>query len=183
MPKRRRRTALAIMAAAFGATAVMPFSTLAMWPPSSDIVIGEVVTGGAKASDEWVELYNASDSTVALDGMELVYVTATGKTVTRKQKWTTRSIGPGERVLVANVDGTHAGIADFTYSGGLSAAGGSLVLRLVGGLTVDALSWGSAASEFVEGQAGAAPPAGSSLERRPGAAAGNARDTNDNRKV
>src|SRR6478736_5299279 len=36
--------------------AVAP-AAAAAWPISSDVVVGEVVTGGAGASDEWVELY------------------------------------------------------------------------------------------------------------------------------
>ena len=28
------------------------------WPPSADVLVGEVVTGGATGSDEYVEVYN-----------------------------------------------------------------------------------------------------------------------------
>ncbi len=150
------------------------------WPPSDDLVVGEVVTGGATGSDEYVELFNAADTAASLDGLELVYATATGKTVTRKHSWTQGQVAAGSRVLLANVDGIHAAAADHTYSGGLSASGGSLLLRHVGGPVVDSLSWGDAASEFVEGTAGTAPPPGSSLERRPGGGGANHRDTNDN---
>ena len=133
------------------------------WAPSRDVVVGEVVTGGARGSDEWIELYNASDLPVELGGLEIVYVTASGKTVTRKQKWVERKIEPRGRILVANVDGAFAAEADYTYSGGLSAAGGSVVLRVKDGAVIDSLSWGTAASMFVEGLPGVAPGAGSSL--------------------
>ena len=150
------------------------------WPPSPDLVVGEVVTGGATGSDEYVELYNAADTRVSLSGLELVYASASGKTVTRKKTWTDGHIAARSRLLLANADGAFAGVADHTYSGGLSASGGSLAVREVDGSVIDALSWGSADSEFVEGTPGAAPDAGTSLERRPGGAAGNGRDTNDN---
>ena len=150
------------------------------WPPSADVLVGEVVTGGATGSDEYVELYNGGDLAVQLDGLELVYVTATGGTVTTKHRWTDRRLAPRGHLLLANADGVFAAVADHTYTNGLSATGGSLVLRAVGGGVIDSLSWGTAASSFVEGSPGVAPPAGSSLARLPGGADGNRRDTNDN---
>jgi hypothetical protein len=150
------------------------------WPPSSGLLVGEVVTGGVSGSDEYVEIYNAGTAPAELSGLELVYVSASGKSTTRKRTWSDRRIAPGSRLLLANVDGAYAARADQTYSGGFSATGGSIVLRFVGGEVVDALSWGDAASAFVEGMPGAAPDAGSSLERRPGAGGVNSVDTNDN---
>lgn len=150
------------------------------WPPSSGLLVGEVVTGGASGSDEYAELYNAGSAAAELGGLELVYVSASGKSTTRKRSWSDRRIAPGGRLLLANVDGIYAAQADQTYSGGFSAAGGSLVLRVVDGGVIDALSWGSAASAFVEGLPGVAPDAGSSLERRPGGGGANSLDTNDN---
>ena len=58
------------------------------------MLVGEVVTGGATASDEYVELYNGSDLAVQLGGLELVYVTATGGTVTTKHRWSDRRLAP-----------------------------------------------------------------------------------------
>ena len=151
------------------------------WPPSTTVLVAEVVTGGGSASDEYVELTNASPAPVDLGGLELVYVTATGSTVTRKATWTSpRPLGPGSHLLVANAAGSYAPLADATYSGGLAATGGALVVRPIGGAAMDAIGWGDAANDFVEGGAAAAPPAGSSIERRPGGAAGNGTDTNDN---
>ncbi len=150
------------------------------WPPSVGLLVGEVVTGGATGSDEYVELYNAGDAPASLSGLELAYASASGKTVTRKHTWTQGTVAAGSRVLLANEDGAYALAADHTYSGGLSATGGTVVLRRADGAIVDTLSWGSAASELVEGTPGLAPPPSSSLERRPGGGAANRRDTNDN---
>ncbi|HKZ92482.1 MAG TPA: lamin tail domain-containing protein, partial [Candidatus Limnocylindrales bacterium] len=168
-------TATMMLPATAGVTRAAPD-----WPPSNDIVVGEVVTGGPTGSDEYFEVYNGADLPVQLDGLEVVYATATGNTVTTKHRWSNRQLRPGGHLLLANADGSFAGIADHTYSGGLSAAGGSLVLRVVGGAVIDSLSWGTAASAFVEGSPGAAPPAAASLERLPGGSGGNGRDTNDN---
>ena len=54
------------------------------WPPSSGLLVAEVVTGGTSASDEYIELTNASSTPVDLAGLEVVYVTSSGATVTRK---------------------------------------------------------------------------------------------------
>ena len=150
------------------------------WPRSTDVLVGEVVTGGQSGSDEYVELYNSGDLAVQLGGLEVIYITASGGTVTSKRRWSDRLLAPGAHLLLANADGTYAGLADHTYSGGLSATGGTIALRVDGGTVIDSLSWGTAASDFVEGSPGVAPPAGSSLARLPGGAAGNRRDTNDN---
>ena len=53
------------------------------WPPST-LVVSEIQTGGASASDEFVEVANQGSTAVDLVGLELVYVTASGTTVTRK---------------------------------------------------------------------------------------------------
>ncbi|MEO8625540.1 MAG: hypothetical protein ABI452_02465 [Candidatus Limnocylindrales bacterium] len=147
---------------------------------SSGLMVAEVVTRGSAAADQYVELYNASQAAADLDGLELIYVTASGSTVTRKQAWSAGALASGAHLLVANLNGRFAGDADGVFSGGFSTTGGTLALREIGGQVLDSLSWGSAISSFVEGLPGGAPPTGSSLERRPGASAGNWLDTNDN---
>ena len=150
------------------------------WPVST-LVVSEVQTGGTSASDEFVEVANQGAASVDLGGLELVYVTSTGGTITRKATWTSPTLlEPGRRVLAANSTGIYAAIADSSYSGGLAATGGAMVLRVVGGTPIDAVGWGDAVNPFVEGTAASAPSAGSSLERRPGAGAGNGIDTNVN---
>src|SRR6478672_12801991 len=62
------------------------------WPPSSDLLVSEVVTGGASANDEFVELYNAGSLSVDLGGLEVVYVTSTGSSITRKVSWSNGTI-------------------------------------------------------------------------------------------
>lgn len=162
------------------AGAVGPLAAVT-WPPSSGLLLAEVVTGGASASDEYVELTNAGAAPIDLGGYELVYVTSSGGTITRKAAWAgPLFLAPGQHLLVANGLGAFAGTADATYSGGLSATGGTLVLRPVGGAPVDAVGWGDATNAFVEGTAAPAPPPGASIERRPGGSAGNGEDTNDN---
>jgi uncharacterized protein YdeI (BOF family) len=169
---------VAVAAATATGYAVTPVS----WPAASELALAEVVTGGVSASDEYFEIYNASAVVQDAAGLEAVYVTATGATVTRKALFTIpTSLAPGAHLLVANAAGVYAPIADVTYTGGLAADGGVLALRRVGGSVVDSIGWGTAANAFVEGGAAPAPPARSSLERRPGGVEGNWVDTNDNR--
>src|ERR1035437_4652299 len=151
------------------------------WPPSSQLLLAEVVTGGASASDEYVEITNAGSTSVDLGGCDLAYVTATGATITRKPLFASPLLlDPGRHLLVANSAGIYGPLADATYTGGLAADGGSLALRRGDGTVIDAVGWGTATNAYREGSVAPAPPARSSIERRPGGAGGNIQDTNDN---
>jgi hypothetical protein len=150
------------------------------WPPSS-LVVSEVQTGGSSASDEFVEVANQGAGPVDLIGLEIVYATSSGSTVTRKATWAASTmLAPGRRFLIANSVGSYVGMGDATYTGGFAATGGAIALRVVGGSVIDAIGWGDATNAFVEGTVAPAPPASSSLERLPGGSAGNGADTNDN---
>ncbi|TAJ99741.1 MAG: hypothetical protein EPO36_11860 [Chloroflexota bacterium] len=171
-------TVLAVAPPITAPAAVEPAAVVG-WPPAT-LVVTEVQTGGASASDEFAEIGNMGSTAVDLAGLEIVYVTSTGGTVTRKVTWTaTTPLDPGRHLVIANALGAFASIADATYSGGFAATGGSIVLRAVDGAPIDAVGWGDATNAFVEGTPAGAPPAGSSLERRPGGTAGNTTDTND----
>src|SRR4029453_11701964 len=102
--------------------------------------------GGTSASDEFVELANQGSGPVDLMGLEVVYATSTGSTVTRKGTWTTSTVlAAGQRILLANSAGVHAAIADMTYSSGFASTGGALALRVVGGVAIEAVGGGDAA--------------------------------------
>ena len=172
--------ALAVTAMTAAALSPGP-AAAAAWPLSDGLVIAEVVTGGASASDEYIEIANAGTTDVDLGGCELVYATASGVTVTRKASFgESLPLAPGGHLLVANSAGIYGTLADVTYSGGLAADGGSLAVRRAGGEVIDAVGWGTAANQFVEGSAAPAPPSSSSIERRPGGRDGNTADSNDN---
>ena len=122
------------------------------WPPSSGLLVAEVVTGGASASDEYVELTNASAAAVDLAGLEVAYVTSSGSTVTRKASWSSPlALEPGRHLLVANASGIYAASADATYSGGFAATGGAIVVRPIGGQPIDAVGWGDATNALRRG--------------------------------
>lgn len=147
------------------------------------LLVSEVMTGGASASDEFIELYNPADATLSLEGLEVVYVTASGATVTRKATWSsgTPGLAPGAHLLLANEAGIFAGLADVVYASGLAGTGGSVALRVVGAATaIDAVGWGNATSTWLETRPAPAPASGSSLERLPGGSLGSGQDTDDN---
>jgi hypothetical protein len=147
------------------------------------LVVSEVQTGGAGASDEFIEIYNPSPFALPLEGLEVVYVSATGLSVTRKAAWEAGHppLNPGAHLLMANEAGIFASLADVPYANGLAASGGSVAIRITGASTaVDAVGWGSAASTWLEGTPVEAAPAGSSLERLPGGASGSGQDMDDN---
>ncbi|MDQ2854439.1 MAG: lamin tail domain-containing protein [Chloroflexota bacterium] len=147
------------------------------------LVVSEVMTGGASASDEFIELYNPAAATLPLEGLEVVYVTASGATLTRKASWPagTPGMAAGMHLLLANGAGVFAAVADVAYANGLAATGGSVALRVVGAATaIDAVGWGNATSTWLETRAAPAPPAGSSVERLPGGPSGSTQDIDDN---
>jgi hypothetical protein len=147
------------------------------------LVVSEVVTGGTSASDELIELYNPSGIFLPLEGLELVYVTASGATITRRAAWALGApeMAPGSHVLVANEAGIYASIADALYATGMAATGGSVALRIQGASSaIDAVGWGTATSTWLEGTPATAPSGGSSIERRPGGPSGSTIDTDDN---
>src|SRR5687767_4077934 len=107
MDRARRAVVIALLLA----LSVAPGSgsaAVVTWPPST-LLLSELMTGGGSASDEFVELTNAGPVTVDLVGLEVVYVTASGSTITRKASWPeTLSLEPGRHVLLANALGAHA---------------------------------------------------------------------------
>jgi hypothetical protein len=147
------------------------------------LVVSEVMTSGVSASDEFIEIYNPLPASLPLEGLEVVYVTASGGTITRKASWPAGSppLPGGAHQLIANSAGVYAGNADATYTSGLAATGGSVAIRMVGAATaIDAVGWGNATGAWLEGAAMTVVAAGHSIERLPGGAAGSGQDTDDN---
>ena len=172
-----------ILAVAVVAAIGLPLQTVRADGLPDHLVVSEVVTGGASASDEFIEIYNPTAGALPLEGLELIYVTASGATISRRTAWDlgAQTLGPGRHLLVANELGAYAGIADALYATGMAATGGSVAIRIQGASSaVDAVGWGSAASTWLEGQPAPAPAAGSSLERLPGGAFGSTVDSDDN---
>jgi predicted extracellular nuclease len=130
-----------------------PTPTTTPAPASGGVVINEVAWAGtlASADDEWVELYNTSDSPVDLTDWTLAAVDGTPNITL------SGSISANEYFLLerSNDDTVKDIPADQTYSGALGNAGESLELRDSGSNLVD-----TANSD------GGGWPAGESSERK-----------------
>src|SRR5450759_3788842 len=118
---------VSFLLAAAAVAATMPAGLAAAGataPPSGDMVLAEVITGGVSASDEYIELANAGSVDADLGDCELVCVTASGSTVTHKASFVAPTVlVPGQHLLVANAAGVYGALADATYTGGLAADG------------------------------------------------------------
>jgi hypothetical protein len=150
---------------------------------AAHLLVSEVMTGGASASDEYIELYNPGPAFLPLEGLEVIYVTASGGTITRKATWSSGSpsVPAGAHVLAANAAGIFASVADVTYDNGLAATGGSVAIRIVGASSaIDAAGWGNSTSTWLEGTPIAAAAAGHSIERLPGGIGGSGQDSDQN---
>ena len=69
-------------------------------------------------------------------------MSASGKSVTRKGSWKGGQVPAGGRFLLVNADGAFASGGDLQYSGGLSAAGGSVDVQVDNGNGSDLLANG-----------------------------------------
>jgi hypothetical protein len=174
---------LAMLVAALAPAATVEIVRGLTLAAADHLVVSEVVTGGASASDELIELHNPTAVALPLEGLELIYVTASGATISRRAAWAlgAPSVPGGGHVLIANAAGVYGPIADATYASGMAATGGSVAIRILGATTaIDAVGWGDAANAWLEGSPSVAPSAGASLERLPGGALGSGQDTDDN---
>ncbi len=137
----------------------------------SGVVISQLQNAGqTKSTDEFVELANTSGADIPVSGWALQYRAASATNGSDCTKgWITKStvsagsIPAGGHYLFA---ATGYLTPDSAFSPGLAAAG---TVRLLDAskTPVDALAWGTATCGT--GNAAAAPSAGQSLERHPGA--------------
>lgn len=136
-------------------------------PLAGELLVVEVKTGGASASDERIVVESTARLPRALDGVALSYRSASGATNrTLLDLAPLGAIQPGERLIFANAIGCFAPAARATWSDGLAATGGAVAVAVHGSL-LDAVAWGSAvASAGGEGLPAIAPGATAALARR-----------------
>jgi hypothetical protein len=151
---------------------------------SSTVVISEFRTRGpAGANDEFIELFNLSLSTVAIGGWEIRGSNSDGTVTTRAIIPNGVSLNPFCHYLLtnSNTNGYSGRVpGNQTYGVGITDDGG-IALVNSGGTVIDQVGM-SGGSAFKEGST-LAPLTTSinrSYERRPGGAAGNAQDTDNN---
>lgn len=146
---------------------------MALPPPSNcglaQLVINEVKTAGATASDEFVEIYNPCAAPLTVTGA-LVYRAATGDKDIKLCDIKGRTIGK-TGYLVAGGSG-YQGQTDATFNAGtgLSDTGGGVALVDGNGKVVNAMGWGNATNAYVQGSAAPAAHANQSMARKPNGA-------------
>lgn len=160
------------------------------------IVISEVQIAGVGATNDFIELYNPTGSSVDLNGFRLVKRTATGSADTSIKAWSSETVVPANSYyLWANSGWTPAVEADASTAATIAVNNG-IALRQGPedtGTIIDSFAWGTASNAFVEGTVfGSNPSASGSAERKAcssstagtmtgtDATNGNAEDTNNN---
>ena len=146
------------------------------------VVISEFRTRGPNgASDEFVEIYNNSDSTIDVSGWKLKASSSTGTISNRLTLSANAILQAHKHLLLGNASGYSGNVAlDQTFASGFANDGG-LAITLANDVIVDQVGL-SAGSTFHEGMHLAPLPsdANQSYERKPGGNFGSTQDTSDN---
>lgn len=166
-----------------------PATALAV-PPANHLVISEIKTDGPLGYNEFIELYNPTNTAISNSTFRLYIHNQVGAENQKEISLVPgrpTSIAPGGFYLIALESGAYAAQADATYNaiGTTLSDDNSVSIRTGAANTiVDLVGWGSATgSSRSEGSPFAPNPAASeSIERKPGATSsrGNAIDTNNN---
>ena len=166
-------------------TVVSSPAALTIEPGAGQLLISEFRTRGpAGASDEFVEMYNPTTSTLPIGGLKIRASNGSGTISDRVTITARTALGPGCHYLVANSSaGGYSGAAtpNQTYGTGITDDGGIAITGSNGARIIDALGM-SSGSAYREGVTlvALAGTADQSYERKPGGTFGNGVDTNDN---
>lgn len=150
---------------------------------AGDLLISEFRTRGPSgASDEFVEIYNPTSSTLVIGGIKIRASNVSGVISDRVTITAGTTLGSGCHYLVAHST-AYSGVvaANQTYGIGITDDGGIAITRANGTTIIDQVGM-SAASAYKEGTPLAQLPLNveQSYERKPGGAFGNGTDTNNN---
>ncbi len=140
------------------------------------VVINEIQVGGAeKATDEFIELYNADDQDLDLTGWRLSKKTASGSLSNLLTEFPSVAIPAHGFLLIAHQDYTGTAPKDLAYStqSSITADNTIIVYSDNGKTIVDLVGMGNAGEG--EGSNAATPEPGQSVERNPSGS-----DTNNN---
>ncbi len=152
-------------------------------PPFTGVTISEVLLGvPGNNNREFIELYNAGETAVDLQGWSLWYLSRTDQEPEEVLRWATLSeIPPLGHLLLARAGEDFGLIPDAYFDVPLSNRRGGLILRDGDGNDVAILGWGEdAPTGYFAGTPAALPADGASMERLPGGSAGSGQDTGDN---
>ncbi|MFH1049065.1 MAG: NosD domain-containing protein, partial [Patescibacteria group bacterium] len=144
------------------------------------LVISEIQIAGVTADDEFIELYNPTDTAVDLEGWSIQY--RGGKAVTyQKKNFISGDIILSHSYFLITHKDKYTGtiFSDMTWSRSLSGNGGTIFLSDskdelseetdAGEAVVDKIAWGVGDDNYLRGEAKeftSAPSAGQSIERK-----------------
>lgn len=158
-----------------------------VYASSDHLLISQVqITGGSgKTTNDFIEIYNPTNSDIDLKGMRLVKRTKTGTADTLIKSWTDSAIvKPYSYYLWANSDFTNiVQTPDIKTSASIANDNGIAIRNGPNdtGSIVDSVGWGEAVNAFVEGVVlNQNPQANQSIIRKPADQIGNGTDTDNN---
>jgi len=155
---------------------------------TAKIVISEFRTRGPSptaATNEFIEIYNPTSSTVNIENWTIRYSTSSGNTSNRFTFPSGSQLLPGQHFLLAHSPGySGATTPDATYIAGLGNDGGIAIVDSSGAVVDQVgMSSGSAYKEPLDGTGVLSPltaDADQSYERKLGGTFGSCQDTNNN---
>lgn len=151
---------------------ILTFNILISAQTANHVVISEVLIDGVNESsasnnDEFVEIYNPTNSSVDLSNWTIDYRSASGSTFNNKYIFPAGTIIQSHKYYLFGGGGvTNRDNSSDVVILGLGNSGGGIFLRNSSGTTVDLLGWGSAISSNYEGSVATKPAQGTSLERK-----------------
>lgn len=145
------------------------------------IVVNELMTAGASAADEFVELYNTATCAVSMGGWKLAYRAASGNpSVGGLYTFVAGTQIPARGYFVIGGD-AFTGKKDGTLTGAMAATAGQVALLDETGKVIDGVAYGTtvmtdaSAGTYAEKTPAQAPLANASISRK-----SDGHDTDDN---
>lgn len=129
---------------------------------SSGIVIEAYRAAGTKSTDEYVELYNPTGSTITITGWQLAKKTASGTKYNLVTTFPAAQINPGESLIVGHKDSVVAPDISYTTDYSISEDNTIILFSDAGKTVVDRVGFGKA-GDF---EGAPAPAAGTDLWSR-----------------